>query len=256
MSTLTVPLNGLLMIVSFLPDGSRCLGETGAARARSRICTCKDPCQLSAPHHPTRTKWSISSLGHCRPLGAAHRAATVGRPALLAQLVEHLHGKEGVDGSSPSEGFPEYPCKSGYFVVVLGNDRWFRGCTGVHAGLHERRYIPAVGGNRPTPSLPGKWSGIRATCAQPSNGSVMERTGAASAAALAVVASAVMEPRRSATLRRTAAAVGGFLFLAVAPLPSAQGARPSGKPDPHRFLSWDASSHTLRSGAQRRSWPP
>jgi hypothetical protein len=26
-------------------------------------------------------------------------------PALLAQLVEHLHGKEGVDGSSPSEGF-------------------------------------------------------------------------------------------------------------------------------------------------------
>jgi hypothetical protein len=27
--------------------------------------------------------------------------------ALLAQLVEHLHGKEGVDGSSPSEGFTE-----------------------------------------------------------------------------------------------------------------------------------------------------
>jgi hypothetical protein len=25
--------------------------------------------------------------------------------ALLAQLVEHFHGKEGVDGSSPSEGF-------------------------------------------------------------------------------------------------------------------------------------------------------
>ena len=30
--------------------------------------------------------------------------ATIPRPALLAQLVEHLHGKEGVDGSSPSEG--------------------------------------------------------------------------------------------------------------------------------------------------------
>jgi hypothetical protein len=26
-------------------------------------------------------------------------------PALLAQLVEHLHGKEGVSGSSPEEGF-------------------------------------------------------------------------------------------------------------------------------------------------------
>src|SRR5437588_11849344 len=30
--------------------------------------------------------------------------ATIRLPALLAQLVEHLHGKEGVDGSSPSEG--------------------------------------------------------------------------------------------------------------------------------------------------------
>ena len=29
--------------------------------------------------------------------------------ALLAQLVEHLHGKEGVDGSSPSEGFSFLP---------------------------------------------------------------------------------------------------------------------------------------------------
>ena len=28
--------------------------------------------------------------------------------ALLAQLVEHLHGKEGVDGSSPSEGFAKF----------------------------------------------------------------------------------------------------------------------------------------------------
>src|SRR5712672_3521890 len=27
-----------------------------------------------------------------------------GRPALLAQLVEHFHGKEGVNGSSPLEG--------------------------------------------------------------------------------------------------------------------------------------------------------
>ena len=29
---------------------------------------------------------------------------TLRRNALLAQSVEHLHGKEGVDGSSPSEG--------------------------------------------------------------------------------------------------------------------------------------------------------
>ena len=29
--------------------------------------------------------------------------------ALLAQLVEHLHGKEGVSGSSPEEGLPKGP---------------------------------------------------------------------------------------------------------------------------------------------------
>ncbi len=29
------------------------------------------------------------------------------RHALLAQSVEHLHGKEGVDGSSPSEGLKD-----------------------------------------------------------------------------------------------------------------------------------------------------
>jgi hypothetical protein len=36
----------------------------------------------------------------------------MGRSALLAQLVEHLHGKEGVDGSSPSEGLQRSPVKA------------------------------------------------------------------------------------------------------------------------------------------------
>jgi hypothetical protein len=35
--------------------------------------------------------------------GERHHA-TLTRPALLAQLVEHFHGKEGVIGSSPIEG--------------------------------------------------------------------------------------------------------------------------------------------------------
>jgi hypothetical protein len=34
---------------------------------------------------------------------AAHGSGS--RLALLAQLVEHFHGKEGVNGSSPLEGF-------------------------------------------------------------------------------------------------------------------------------------------------------
>ena len=39
---------------------------------------------------------------------ARQKAATLAGLALLAQLVEHLHGKEGVDGSSPSEGFRKF----------------------------------------------------------------------------------------------------------------------------------------------------
>jgi hypothetical protein len=56
----------------------------------------------------------------CKPVGSAYggsnppaptcnrqsrTGATLRRSALLAQLVEHLHGKEGVNGSSPLEGF-------------------------------------------------------------------------------------------------------------------------------------------------------
>ena len=37
-------------------------------------------------------------------MGGFGTVGTLTAAALLAQLVEHLHGKEGVDGSSPSEG--------------------------------------------------------------------------------------------------------------------------------------------------------
>src|SRR6478609_165549 len=40
---------------------------------------------------------------------APRRAPRMAGAALLAQLVEHLHGKEGVDGSSPSEGSAKAP---------------------------------------------------------------------------------------------------------------------------------------------------
>jgi hypothetical protein len=39
-----------------------------------------------------------------RLLGGRLEGATLSPQTHLAQLVEHLHGKEGVDGSSPSEG--------------------------------------------------------------------------------------------------------------------------------------------------------
>ena len=60
----------------------------------------------------------------CKPAGSAFggsnpppciasRLATVSNHALLAQSVEHLHGKEGVDGSSPSEGSAIFPTVAG-----------------------------------------------------------------------------------------------------------------------------------------------
>ena len=39
--------------------------------------------------------------------------------ALLAQLVEHFHGKEGVVGSSPTEGSRKVPAYGQFFVMVV-----------------------------------------------------------------------------------------------------------------------------------------
>src|SRR5580765_7561695 len=50
-----------------------------------------------------------------------------GRLALLAQLVEHLHGKEGVNGSSPLEGLQERPANAG---LSLSRTSRFRSSVG------------------------------------------------------------------------------------------------------------------------------
>ena len=55
--------------------------------------------------------------------------------ALLAQLVEHFHGKEGVDGSSPSEGFPGL---AGVFCIVVS--LWFE--FGGHLGATSSARLP------------------------------------------------------------------------------------------------------------------
>ena len=46
----------------------------------------------------------ISPKQDAREVGSGYPSGL----ALLAQLVEHLHGKEGVDGSSPSEGSQKF----------------------------------------------------------------------------------------------------------------------------------------------------
>jgi hypothetical protein len=55
----------------------------------------------------------------CSPRAARNGPAAAGSPesaasALLAQLVEHFHGKEGVVGSSPTEGSEELPVVTGF----------------------------------------------------------------------------------------------------------------------------------------------
>src|SRR3954447_16642038 len=97
------------------------------------------PSASRAPGGPKRRPASsparASLTGPARAADASRFAPVAGRIgafALLAQLVEHLHGKEGVDGSSPSEGFTERPAKR-----LLELSQWE---TTVTRG-HSRHYL-------------------------------------------------------------------------------------------------------------------
>src|SRR5262245_35191904 len=59
--------------------------------------------EFRSPTKRYHVRYPRKSTYPCRAL----IAATILAPALLAQLVEHLHGKEGVSGSSPEEGLAE-----------------------------------------------------------------------------------------------------------------------------------------------------
>ena len=74
-------------------DGADRLAGLGLTRLRERAGEGGSPWFGGDPDDAAR-----AGLPSSRELGYS-----VG-PALLAQLVEHFHGKEGVDGSSPSEG--------------------------------------------------------------------------------------------------------------------------------------------------------
>src|SRR3954463_433926 len=59
-----------------------------------------------------------------------------GRPALLAQVVEHFHGKEGVNGSSPLEG-SRFPASLSRIAVAAEQ---FKNLVGAHWG-HRVRFL-------------------------------------------------------------------------------------------------------------------
>ena len=69
----------------------------------SYACPQQRPIQLLQPHAASNGGAEVKNSGD---------ACT----ALLAQLVEHFHGKEGVIGSSPIEGFSENPAQAGFRV--------------------------------------------------------------------------------------------------------------------------------------------
>ena len=92
---------------------------------------------------------SLYTWQRCPPL----RCASL---ALLAQLVEHFHGKEGVDGSSPSEGSLERPPNGG-----LSFSRWRYGMAqtgGVEAQWKRRVRILAAHARRSARTWRRGWS--------------------------------------------------------------------------------------------------
>jgi hypothetical protein len=72
------------------------------------VLTQPSTCRIHLPHG-LGPSWTCPQTGYSRTA------------ALLAQLVEHLHGKEGVDGSSPSEGSVNQ-------AVSGASARWWRPC--------------------------------------------------------------------------------------------------------------------------------
>jgi hypothetical protein len=108
-------------------SGARAAGGGRLARAaRAAGAGLQCPSPGGVPEWPKGTG--------CKPVGSAFRGSNplaptyyTGEHALLAQLVEHLHGKEGVDGSSPSEGLPKVPANWRFVVVCLPNTRTHSG---------------------------------------------------------------------------------------------------------------------------------
>jgi hypothetical protein len=74
-----------------------------------------------------------------RFLPGGRRTREIPANALLAQLVEHFHGKEGVDGSSPSEG-------SGGSLLLTGGFARRRIMRGSAEGPYVN-YLETAGGN-------------------------------------------------------------------------------------------------------------
>src|SRR5437762_2823936 len=92
------------------PSGrrSRCRGGFSTPPLASRRNDFSTAASASLGSRSDSTSDSVRYSGKGREVYGGG-PATLRTRALLAQLVEHLHGKEGVDGSSPSEGSAKAP---------------------------------------------------------------------------------------------------------------------------------------------------
>ena len=66
---------------------------------------------------PSATRSQTAGRAASRPSAGTGRVGYDCRRALLAQLVEHFHGKEGVNGSSPLEGLGKFSLLSWHFLI-------------------------------------------------------------------------------------------------------------------------------------------
>ena len=78
-----------------------------------------------------------------------------GFAALLGELVEHLHGKEGVDGSSPSEGFRSMAGLCGREPSALFSSSTVRGATASTTSAFASCKLGPPSGSRATTALVG-----------------------------------------------------------------------------------------------------
>ena len=138
------------------PSEVRILPPASGARSES----------ASADSDRAKTPEGVRSRGRGAATGLVWRVSKLSDLALLAQLVEHLHGKEGVDGSSPSEGLAERPASRGLFLSERGLRRVCLGRIGLTSGEPRRGERSPRDCRRqdrsPTPSRPlRRWSLLR-----------------------------------------------------------------------------------------------
>ena len=101
---------------------------------------------VRARHEPARTTEaradSMAALGFCHHRLQARAPLALGS----ADRFEAFHGKEGVDGSSPSEGFEKPLQIGGFFTYGV-----------VHVDGARSHQVAPIDGTRPTP-LYGVWT--------------------------------------------------------------------------------------------------